>query len=473
MRYSFLALFLISIFTVSCKKVNPSPDDHHSVVPPKDTVKGNTVDTSLLVGWWRWRDSLTNYRAQYFGPDGFYVRDTGVPEVGYFTVPNWWWGKNDTLFLGVRSANVAHPGGFVVKKLTKDSLVTTENTFFRVTLPYFTSPAVKIIAGARSPANDFNGVNNVPLGGPGCVATDLAGNIYICDGYSLQSQLYKIAADNKSAISLSGAFYDNNLIIGDSIPAKQVYLEHCSSMALDAAGNIYLNMDQLQTIRKISAIDGKIYTIYKQAQIGMQANSIALNAAGDIYMSSNQGPGLIKKISAKGGSSSLIASSKSIEYGGDGGPVANAGFTTGAIALDKAGNLYITDNHNNRIRKIDKNGIISTIAGNGTSGFSGDGGPAISAKISRPTCITVANNGDVYFCDGGVIRDAGRVRKISAATGIITSIGGNGFGGIYYDMAHATAATMNPSGLAVDQLGNVYVSDGDINNQSLLKISAK
>lgn len=471
MRNSFFAFFLISIIIASCKKNNPSPNP---VVPPKKPVIGNTVDTSLLVGWWRWRDSLTNYRAQYFGPDGFYVRDTGVPEVGYFTIPNWWWGKNDTLFLGDRNDKINSPGGFIVKKLTKDSLVTSENTFFRVSLPYFTAPAVKNIAGAVSPANGFNGINDVPLLGPGCVAVDKDGNVYICDGYFHESQLYKLTADNKPAITIAGGINNSNLIAGDNILAKQAFLEHCSSMVVDAAGNIYLNMDEALTIRKISAIDGKISTIYTSTQIGMQATSIALNAAGDIYAVTSQGPGLIKKISAKNGVSSLVASSPGIEYSGDGGPVTKAGFTSYSIALDKAGNLYISDNHNNRIRKIDIiSGIISTIAGNGTSGFKGDDGPATSAEISRPTFITVAGNGDVFFCDGGVIRDAGRIRKIAAATGIITSVGGNGFGGIYHDMRHATAATMNPSGLAVDQFENVYVSDADQLNRALLKISAK
>lgn len=157
-------------------------------------------------------------------------------------------------------------------------------------------------------------------------------------------------------------------------------------------------------------------------------------------------------------------------FGGDGGisRAADLNYTCG-IAIDKAGNLFVADAHNQRIRKIDAiTGIISTVAGNGISSFSGDGGPAISAKLSNPTSVAVDDTGNLYIADCY----NNRIRKVSANTGIITTIAGNGSAGFSGDGGTATAAKLsNPSGIAVDRLGNLYIADPQ--NQRIRKVSAR
>src|SRR5207247_3453872 len=127
------------------------------------------------------------------------------------------------------------------------------------------------------------------------------------------------------------------------------------------------------------------------------------------------------------------------------------------LALDGRGNLYIADNRNHRVRKVDPAGTITTIAGNGKPGFSGDGGPATSAQLYVPQGVAVDGAGNVYIAD----QFNGRVRKVNAA-GTITTIAGNhgpGYGG---DGGPATRAPLhNPFGVAVDAYGNVYVTELD------------
>src|SRR5262249_13387813 len=126
-------------------------------------------------------------------------------------------------------------------------------------------------------------------------------------------------------------------------------------------------------------------------------------------------------------------------FSGDNGPAVNATFFSGGlgefrIAIDGDNNLYITDDGNNRIRKVDVNGKITTVAGNGIGIFSGDNGPAINAGIAKPSGIAVDGAGNIYVAETG----SARVRKISAGTGIITTVAGNGSLGTGGDGGQAT-----------------------------------
>lgn len=151
---------------------------------------------------------------------------------------------------------------------------------------------------------------------------------------------------------------------------------------------------------------------------------------------------------------------------GDGGPATRA-FLNGpyAVALDGRGNYYITDGYHNRIRKVDAAGTITTIAGTGWQGFSGDGGPATAAELYRPVGITCDYAGNIYFCDAA----NNRIRKINTA-GIITTIAGNG-GSIYNgDNIQATAAAIyNPHWVTLDKYGNMYITD--FSNHRIRKVN--
>ncbi|MFN0282157.1 MAG: NHL repeat-containing protein [Kineosporiaceae bacterium] len=143
-------------------------------------------------------------------------------------------------------------------------------------------------------------------------------------------------------------------------------------------------------------------------------------------------------------------------YGGDDGPAAAAKFLQPSqVDVDASGNVYVADISNHRIRKITAAGIISTVAGTGTAGFSGDGGPATSAALNSPRGVALDSAGNVYITDGA----NNRVRKVSTA-GTITTIAGTGAASYSGDGGAATSATLNlPRGIAIDSGDTVYVVD--------------
>lgn len=161
------------------------------------------------------------------------------------------------------------------------------------------------------------------------------------------------------------------------------------------------------------------------------------------------------------------AGNGSFNFAGDGGQAVLAGLANPlGIATDATGNLYIADQANRRIRKVSPSGIITTIAGTGTFGFSGDGGLATAAQLNEPQAVAVDNAGNVYIADGFNFR----IRKINTS-GIITTIAGNGVSGFSGDGGPATAASMGyPVGVAVDASGNVYVADWS--NNRIRKITS-
>ncbi len=182
--------------------------------------------------------------------------------------------------------------------------------------------------------------------------------------------------------------------------------------------------------------------------------SLALDLLGNIYFS-DEGNSRIRMISTAG-IINTIGGNGTTTYSGDGGPATNAGFWPRCVALDKHGNIFIADFGNNRIRKINTSGIITTFVGTGTPGFSGDGTPATSAQIWSPFDLAIDVVGNLYFPDVG----NKRIRKIDTS-GIITTIAGNGSGGISGDGIPATAAHIWPYKIAIDVMGDLYVADSD------------
>jgi hypothetical protein len=145
-------------------------------------------------------------------------------------------------------------------------------------------------------------------------------------------------------------------------------------------------------------------------------------------------------------------------FSGDGGPATNAQLCVArGVAVDGSGNLFIADPANNRIRKVSAaTGIITTVAGTGTSGFSGDGGLATSALLAAPLSVAVDGSGNLYIADYFNLR----IRKVSAATGIITTVAGTGMYGFSGDGGPATSAQLNaPVSVAVNGSGNVFIAD--------------
>ncbi len=170
------------------------------------------------------------------------------------------------------------------------------------------------------------------------------------------------------------------------------------------------------------------------------------------------------------GSVSVVAGTGEKGFSGDGGPAIEASFSgVRAVALDAEGNLFVVDMNNHRVRRVDaKSGMVTTVAGTGEPGFSGDGGPAVKASLNRPSSMAVDSRGNIFVADG---RNS-RIRRIDIETGIITTFAGNGEKGFSGDGGPATEARIgNANGLAFDRFGNLFVSD--TTNDSIRRIDVE
>ena len=302
---------------------------------------------------------------------------------------------------------------------------------------------------------------------PTGVALDAAGNLYIAD--LVNNRVRKVSA----GIITTVAGNRNQGFSGDGGPAASASLFYPSAVAVDAAGNLYIADKYNNRIRKVSG--GIITTIAGNGTAGYSGDGgpatsaslyspsgVAVDLGGNLYIADLMNS-RIRKVS--GGFIATVAGNGNFGFSGDGGPATSASlFDPSAVAVDAAGNLYIADSGNSRIRKV-SGGFIATVAGGGTSGFSGDGGPATSASLGVPEGVAVDPVGNLYISDEG----NHRIRKVSG--GIMTTVAGNGNQGFSGDGGPATSASFNqPFGVAVDSAGNLYIAD--TNNNRIREVSA-
>jgi sugar lactone lactonase YvrE len=244
-------------------------------------------------------------------------------------------------------------------------------------------------------------------------------------------------------------------------------------MAVDGAGNMYVADYDNNVVRKIDA-SGTISTFAGIGTAGYSGNggaailaklrhpvAVAADAAGNIYIADNEN-NVVRVVNAAGIISNF-AGNGIAGYVGDG-DTSHLGSLNGpaGLAFDAAGNMYIADASNNVIRMVAVGThILSTFAGNGSIGNSGDGGLATAAQLFSPSGVAVNTAGDVYIAD--ILNN--KVRKVAAATGIISTFAGTGAAGNSGDGGMAAAATMKfPSSVALDMGGNVYITDQGNNN---------
>jgi sugar lactone lactonase YvrE len=267
---------------------------------------------------------------------------------------------------------------------------------------------------------------------------------------------------------------------GQVVSAITVPLLLPSAIVFDPAGNLYIAETANHVIRKVD-INGNITTIAGTGTQGFStiagpANAaqldspqgLALDTANNLYIADTHNH-VICKLNLTSGILTTIAGTGAPGFSGDNGPATSAQLDLPtALALDPQNNLYLADTRNHRIRRIDAvTGFITTIAGNGTQGFSGDNAPAIAAAIDSPTGLALDASSNLYLAD----THNHRIRRVDANTGLITTIAGTGSLGYSGDSAQATAATLAlPHGLTLDAAGNLYFAD--TSNHRIRRIDA-
>ncbi len=325
------------------------------------------------------------------------------------------------------------------------------------------TPTIITIAGNGTPnySGDGGAASAAQVNGLSGVAVDASGNVYFAD----DQRIRKVAADTGIITTVAGN--GNVGFSGDGGAATAAELYNPRGVAVDAAGNVYIVDKGNQRIREVLASTGIITTIAGNGNVGFSGDGgaataaelynpsgVAVDTAGNVYIA-DAGNNRIREVTAGTGIITTIAGNDTSGYAGDGGAASAATlFYPNSVAVDAAGNVYIADEYNNCIREVSASaGIITTIAGGG-SNYPGDGGAATAAQLDLPSGVAVDAAGNVYIIMNN------RVREVSASTGIITTIAGNDTSGYSGDGGAASAAALSsPRGVAVDACGHIYIAD--------------
>ena len=256
--------------------------------------------------------------------------------------------------------------------------------------------------------------------------------------------------------------------LGDGAQAMDASLNRPSNVAIDSTMNVYIADTYNHVVRRVKP-NGLISTVAGTGVAGYSGDggnaanatlrfpaAVALDAAGNLYIADRDNH-RVRMVDADG-VISTVAGIGAAGFTGDGGAATSARLNRpNGVALDAEGNLYIADRDNHRVRMVDSDGDITTTAGTGTPGYGGDGGPATSAMLRTPNDVTVDSNGTLYIAD----RDNHRVRRVGT-NGVITTVAGTGTLGFSGDDGIATDAQLNkPYGISVDGQGRIYIADTD------------
>lgn len=354
------------------------------------------------------------------------------------------------------------PGGLALDSAGNLYIADTgDNSIREIT----TNGIINTIAGDGLPSysGDTFQASTAELHSPEDVAVDSSGNVYIADTGNAYIREITVSTGIINFIAGDGAIGYS----GDGAAANLAGLIEPFAIALDASGNVYFTEPEDGRVRKITISTGDISTVVGNGNLGFSGDGgaatsammhldtgLAIDSSGNLYIADSLNNRLRK---VTGTTIATIAGSGGFSYSGDGGPATAAQLNAPeAVAVDASGNVYVADTANNVVRQISAKGVISTIAGNGTAGFGGDGGAATSAQLSAPQGVAVDASGNVFVSDTA----NARVRKISGGT--ITTVAGSATQGYAGDGAAATSAQLNtPVGLAVDKSGNLYIADVD------------
>lgn len=332
--------------------------------------------------------------------------------------------------------------------------------------------------GVLGYSGDGGAATSAQIYQPYALVFDPSGNLYLSDG--ADNVVRKVAAATGVISTYAGSFQGllSGGFSGNGGAATSAHFYGPFGLALDAVGNLYVSDSANNTIRKVSAESGVISGFAGNAMLhgtargtytgdGGQAINAGINhpfkivfdTSGNLYLCDTENH-VVRRVAAGTGTMTTVAGTGQAGSSGDGGLATAAQlYNPEGITFDSAGNLYLTDQANNTVREVNvATGVITTVAGGGTPSLSGagDGGLATQASLRSPQDVAFDAVGDMIIADTSnhVIR---RVKKV---TGIIETIVGTmqGYGG---DGGLASAAKLNnPNGLAFDAAGNLYISDG-------------
>ena len=305
--------------------------------------------------------------------------------------------------------------------------------------------------------------------GSGGLAVDLKGNLLIADRNN--HRIRKVDLEGETITTVAGVG------VRDGLPATQVPLAAPEKIAIDKDGHVFFADRDNNRIRRIDAVTGQISTVVGTSirvsgrnQDGQPPGFVTLTAPrgvsvgkdGTLFVADTEGHTVLLVDSSS--LTRLVAGKIEADPGfsGDGGPASEALLNEpSSVAEAGNGNLYIADTKNHRIRKVDSDGIITTVAGNGVVDeagngmFSGEGGAATEASLDLPTDVLVDGDGNLYIADTG----NNRIRKVDSE-GVITTVAGTGNRGHGFDGGPATQTRLNaPTGIALDGDGNLYIAD--------------
>lgn len=344
-------------------------------------------------------------------------------------------------------------------------------------VPLASAQTITTIAGTGTAGFNSDGVvaTAAQLNTPYEVFVDGQGNLFIADFNNTRIRRVDAATGNIATVAGTGV----NGFSGDAGPATSARLTKPTGIFRDSAGNLFIADTGNNRVRKVDFTSGDITTLAgdgtgafggdgaaaAMAQLSAPY-SVLVDAAGNIIIS-DFGNDRIRKVDAATGDISTIAGTATAGFSGDGGP-ANLAQISGpaGMAFDAQGNLYFSDLSNNRVRKIDLAGDITTVAGTGSGTYNGDGIQATNASLAGPRGLAVDSLGRLFIADA----NHRRIRMVDT-NGVISTYAGTGTTGFSGDGGPAAAAEFGfPSGVQVDSSGNVYVTDQS--NHRIRRISA-